>query len=161
LNTRMSSALGEYFDPHSGRFHERVQSLVKKDGELEQVMRRLIGSTDSELCKTLTSHVGAESALMKMLSPKESEGILKALSEAMNKELVAQRECVLKEFSLDHEQSALRRLVHTLTTNHGDVGKALQDKIDAVMGEFSLDKEDSALKRMTDGVAAATNAINT
>jgi len=161
LNTQLTNALREYFDPQSGRFHERVQSLVKKDGDIEQAMRRLIGSNDSELCKTLASHFGNDSALMKILSPKESDGILKALSDAMNKELTDQRECVLKEFSLDNSQSALKRLIDTLTTNHGDVGKALQEKIDVVMKEFSLDKEDSALKRMTEGVAAATNAINT
>lgn len=161
LNTQLTNALREYFDPQSGRFHERIQSLIKKDGDLEQVMRRLIGANDSELCKTLAAHVGNDSALMKILSPKESEGILKALSDAMNKELTVQRECVLREFSLDNEQSALKRLVTTLTANHGDVGKALQDKIDVVMKEFSLDKEDSALKRMTDGVKSATDAINT
>jgi len=161
MNGQLAQALKDYFDPQSGRFHERVQSLVKKDGELEIALRRLIGTDDSELCKTLAQHVGQDSALMKILSPKESDGILKSLTDAMNKELLLQRECVLREFSMDNEQSALKRLVATLTTNHGDLGKALQDKIDTVMKEFSLDKEDSALKRMTDGVTAATKSINT
>lgn len=161
MNDRLANALQDYFDPTNGRFQQRVQSLIKKDGEIETVIKRLIGTSDSELCKTLAAHVGNESALMKILSPKESEGLLQALAETLKSELSHQRDTVLAEFSLDNEKSALKRLVSTLTTNHGDVGRALQEKIDAVMGEFSLDKEDSALKRMTDGVKTATDAINT
>jgi len=39
----LTSALKEYFDPASGRFQERVDRLIKQDGELEQVLKRQIG----------------------------------------------------------------------------------------------------------------------
>ena len=36
MQEKLAGSLKEYFDPASGRFHERVQQLVKQDGELEQ-----------------------------------------------------------------------------------------------------------------------------
>src|SRR4051812_41768441 len=37
IQEKLSTSLKEYFDPQSGRFPERVQQLVKQDGELEQL----------------------------------------------------------------------------------------------------------------------------
>jgi len=45
--------LKEYFDPKSGRLAERLGRLVKRDGELEQVLRRHVGGDSSELAQTL------------------------------------------------------------------------------------------------------------
>jgi hypothetical protein len=49
----MAVSLKEYFDPDSGRFQERVERLVKKDGDLEQLLTQALGA-DSLLGKTLT-----------------------------------------------------------------------------------------------------------
>ena len=76
VQDRVGAQLREYFDPESGRFNERIKRLVSRDGELEQVMRRLVGCEESELTKTLVSHFGEQSPLMKRLSPTESEGLL-------------------------------------------------------------------------------------
>jgi hypothetical protein len=46
-----------------------------------------------------------------------------------------------------------------LTTNHGDVGKALQTKIDTVIKEFSLNEENSALSRLVQNVTHAQRTI--
>ena len=51
--------LKEYFDPNDGRFTERLERLVRRDGELEQVLKRLVGAEDSELQKTLSGYFGS------------------------------------------------------------------------------------------------------
>ena len=66
---------------------------------------------------------------------------------------------MLKEFSLDNKDGALARLLGELTTNHGDVGKALQTKIDTVIKEFSLNEENSALSRLVQNVTRAQRTI--
>ena len=159
VQERLTGSLKEYFDPHSGRFHERVQQLVKPDGELEQLLRRQIGGDDSQLAKTLVGHFGHDSPLMKLLSPNESEGLLKALRETLDKQLEGQRNHVLREFSLDNKEGALARMVSELTNNHGQLTEALAKKVDAVVDEFSLDKEDSALSRMVRNVNRAETTI--
>lgn len=39
IHSNLTSALKDYFDPKSGRFQERVERLIKQDGELEQVLQ--------------------------------------------------------------------------------------------------------------------------
>ncbi len=159
MQEKLAGSLKEYFDPTSGRFHERVQQLIREDGELEQLLRRQIGGEDSELCKTLLAHFGQQSPLMKLLSPHESQGLLQALRQTLETQLTAQRDHVLREFSLDNKQGALARMVGELTANHGRLTESLEKKIGAVAEEFSLDKEDSALSRLVRNVEGAQRTI--
>jgi hypothetical protein len=151
--------LKEYFDPQSGRFHERVEQLVRKDGELEQLLRRQIGGEDSQLCKTLLAHFGQDSPLVKLLSPHESQGLLAALRQTLEAQLAAQRDHVLREFSLDNKEGALARMIGELTSSHGQLTLALEKKIAALVEEFSLDKDDSALSRLVRNVDRAQTTI--
>ena len=64
---------------------------------LERLLRAQVGASDSELARTLAAHVGEQSALMKILRPTETEGILNSLSQAMAKALETHR----KESSQD------------------------------------------------------------
>ena len=159
VHERVSSQLKEYFDPESGRFNERVKRLVSRDGELEQLLRRQIGSEESELSKTLMLHFGERSQLMKLLSPTESEGVISALRGVVEQQLAEQRERVLQEFSLDNAQSALSRLVSEISRNHGLLQRDLQAKLDNVAKEFSLDQENSALSRLVRNVDTAQRTI--
>jgi hypothetical protein len=110
VGDQLSGTLREYFDPKSGRFNERVEALVKNGGELERLLRSQIGTSDSELARTLAAHVGEQSMLMKILKPTETEGILNSLSQVMQKALETQRNAILSEFSLDAQDSALARM---------------------------------------------------
>lgn len=160
VQERLAGALKEYFDPDSGRFSERVKRLVEKDGDLERVLRSQIGGEDSELCKTLTSHFGEQSPLMKLLRPDESQGLLAALRDTVGEQLKVQRDRVLAEFSLDNKDGALARLIHELSEDHGQLSEKLQEKIDEVVKEFSLDEENSALSRLVKNVERAQQTIS-
>lgn len=152
--------LREYFDPQSGRFPERLERLVKEDGELERLLRRQIGADDSALASTLTTHFGADSPLMKALGPDASSGVLASLRLSLEEALGRQRETILKEFSLDNREGALRRLVHELSERHGKLEEGIQGSVDRVVSEFSLDREDSALSRLVGRVERAQHQIS-
>ncbi|MEX2142316.1 MAG: hypothetical protein WD894_23810 [Pirellulales bacterium] len=160
MQQQLAGSLKEYFDPQSGRFHERVERLIKQDGELEQVLRRQIGGTDSELCKTLLNHVGSGSPLLKLLTPDESQGLLGALRAMVDQQLSQQRERVLKEFSLDNKEGALARLVSEIIAGNGQLTCDLQTKIDLIAREFSFDNEASAIKRFDKLLADTRHAVN-
>lgn len=115
LHDRMEGSLKEYFDPQNGRFHERVKRLLGDDGELATLVKRLIDGDNSQLAKTLLTHVGRESPLMKVLDPEQSKGLLATLTSMIEGQLAEQRDHVLKEFSLDNEKSALTKLKKELT----------------------------------------------
>jgi hypothetical protein len=137
LRETVESTLKEYFNPVDGKFTDRVDRLMKKDGELEQLMRSQIGSKDSQLAQTLRTFIGEGSEFVELLSPDESKGFLKALAAAIKKRLDEQRDRLLEQFSLDKEDSALSRLV-----------KRVNESRDEITSEFSLDNEASALFRM-------------
>jgi hypothetical protein len=159
VQEQIESRLKEYFDPQDGRFTDRVRRLTAQDGELSQLIKGYIDGENSLFSRTLVSHVGRESALMRMLDPHQSDGLLATLRALVEAQLTKQRDQLVNEFSLDNKEGALARLVQELSTNHGDVGKALQTKIDAVIKEFSLNEEGSALSRLVQNVSQAQRTI--
>ena len=159
IHFNLTSALKEYFDPSSGRFQERVERLIKQDGDLEQAMRRQVGGDGSELARTLAAHIGESSPLMKLLNPEESNGLIYSIRSTVSTVIDDEQERILGEFSLDNEQSALKRLVKELTEANGKLRTDLAGDIGSVVQEFSLDKEDSALSRLVKRVEAAEETI--
>jgi hypothetical protein len=159
IHTSLTTTLKEYFDPKSGRFQERVDRLIKQDGELEQLLHRQIGTNGSELAATLTAHIGENSPLMKLINPEESDGLVSSIRSVIAGVLKTESDRILTEFSLDNEQSALSRLVGELTEESGKLRKGLAEEVGRVVNEFSLDKEDSALSRLVKRVEAAEETI--
>jgi hypothetical protein len=159
IHTNLTTALSEYFNPTSGRFQERVERLIKQDGDLEQVLRRQISGDGSALANTLASHIGENSPLMKLLNPEESDGLVSSIRSTISAVVNDEQERILREFSLDNEQSALKRLVSELTQANSKLRTDLASEIGNVVKEFSLDKEDSALSRLVKRVEDAENTI--
>ena len=98
--------------------------------------------------------------MMRVLDPQSANGLISLLTRATEATLSEQRERILGEFSLDNHDGALNRLVAELQRNHGDVGRALEERISTVMGEFSLDKQDSALSRLVGRVESAHRQLS-
>ena len=159
VHDRLTVQMKEYFDPQDGRFHERVDRLIKQDGELEALMRRQIGGEDSELTRALARHIGEESELMKILSPEQSDGLLAALTESLEVQLKEQRERILGQFSLDNKEGALARFINELAEQQGEFSGELTERIDGIVDQFSLDDENSALSRLVRNVDRAQKTI--
>ena len=160
MRDQVAQVLDKYFDPSSGQFPQRVKRLVEKDGELERVLREQIAGGDSPLRRTLAEHIGPESRLMRLLSPSDSEGLVKSLEGVLKESLTTQRDRILEQFSLDKEGSALQRLVKELGQNHADISEALQERVGDVVREFSLDDDQSALSKLLRRVDAAQQKIS-
>ena len=160
IDTNMASTLKQYFDPQSGYFTERVERLVKKDGDLEKVLRDQIGDGEnSELARTLAKRIGESSPLMRRLDPKDAESITKSI-EASVKEVLEQEQInILTEFSLDNPNGALSRVVQQLEEKNGKFGGNIEKQIKEAVREFSLDDENSALSRLVKKVEDAKNRI--
>jgi hypothetical protein len=137
MTERLSSTLTQYLDPQSGVLPQRLQSLMRKDGELDQLLRSHVGADDSLLARSLSSHLGEGSPIFKLLSPTDASGLLVQLTKTLEEALVDQRKHILREFSLDQEGSALSRLV----------------------GEFSLDDDKSAFSRLSRMLSATSDQI--
>lgn len=160
LVQQLTASLKEYFDPGNGRFNERIERLIRHDGELEQLLRRQVGADSSELVRTLSAHIGANSPLMQVLHPQASDGLLSTIGAAVSTTLSDQRERILHEFSLDNKDGALSRLVAELNQQHAQASGSLAERIQTVVSEFSLDRDDSALSRLVRRVEQAQKQIS-
>ena len=126
MTERLASTMTQYFDPQHGALPQRLQALMRQDGELERLLRSHVGANDSVLAKSLASHFGEGSAILKLLSPSDAGGLRAQLVKSIEDALAEQRKHILREFSLDQKDSALSRL----------------------FAEFSMDDEGSALARL-------------
>lgn len=159
LTENLSSSLKQYFDPNSGQLPQRLDRLLKRDGELESLLGRHLGNNGSTLAQTLATYVGENSALLKVLSPDQSQGIVAALTEVISTALEQQRDHVLRQFSLDEDDSALSRLVQKVLDANGSFRADLSKDLTKLCGEFSLDNENGALARLVRQVDRAQRSI--
>jgi hypothetical protein len=137
MTERLASTLGQYLDPKSGVLPQRLESLVQKGGEIDRLMLAHVGADDSVVARSLAMHLGDGSPVFKMLSPDAASGLRAQLTKTIEESLADQRKHILREFSLDHEGSALKRL----------------------LAEFSLDRDESALARLKKEVLSTIDKL--
>ena len=157
---KLGTTLREYFDPSDGRFTERVERLVKSDGDLERLMRDQIVRTQQALAETLAVHIGEQSALVRLLSPTEDNQLLQRLRERVEQAVQSRSDAILREFSLDNPEGALARLLRELGDKHGKLTENLTGRIDEVIEEFSLDSHNSALSRLVRQVELTQKSLS-
>jgi hypothetical protein len=138
LNHELTQTLTRYLDPQTGTLPQKLSALTGQGGDLERLLKAHLGADDSTLARSLAASLGDKSPVFRLLSPNESTGLKAQLEVALKGALEEQRKAVVKEFSLDNEQSALSRLV-----------KRVEDAQKQITQEFTLDNEQSALTRMT------------
>src|SRR5262249_28823981 len=149
-------ALRQFFDPASGELPRRLESLLKQDGDLERFLRQHVGPDSSTLAKTLDQHL---EPLMQLLDPDEGQGLKVRMESMLHAVLDDERNRILREFSLDSDESALSRLLRKVTENNGQLTGDVKALVDELAGEFSLDKPDSVLSRLVKKVEEAEGLI--
>jgi hypothetical protein len=160
IDSKIAGSLKLYFDPQSGHFTERVERLVRKDGDLETVLRQQIGDGESsELARTLARRIGESSPLMRRLDPQDAAGIARSIETSVKEVLDSEQNRILGEFSLDNESGALTRVVAQLGLTNDKLQGNIEKQIKAAVHEFSLDDENSALSRLVRKVEEAKDRI--
>ncbi len=156
LTGNLAGALKQYFDKDSGDLPRRLESLLKQDGDLEQFLRQHLGPESSIPTRTLDQHL---QPILKLLDPADAQGVQARIQQLLDNAVEDQRNQVLREFSLDSEDSALSRLLRKVTDENGKFTKDVRALVDELAEEFSLDKEDSALSRLVKKVEDAQGLI--
>lgn len=155
----IGSLLEKYFDVNDGALPQRIDRLVRKDGDLETLLSRYINGDESALSNSLKQHLGADSPLLQTLSMDRGKGLLGALNNVITDSVRSRNEAIIREFTLDNENSALSRLVSRVTDENGQLRKEFSDDIRQLRKEFSLDNEDGSLCRLVRQVEQSRRAI--
>jgi hypothetical protein len=159
LSHAVARTMQQYLDPASGSLPQRIERLTKPDGDLDAMLAKHIHGDQSTIAQTLAKHIGEQSPIFKLLSPKQSDGLLVALTETLKTALDGQRDQVLEQFSLDQKESALSRLLAEVMTANGKLRTDLAEDVGKMVDEFSLDNEDGALCRLVTRVEQAQATI--
>lgn len=159
MEEQVTGTLSHYFDPASGLFAARVESLVKDDGDLARVIQGQVGRVHQDMGNLLDNFLGENSNFLALLDPTEGNKLLAAMRQTVDEVARAEKDAIVAEFSLDSPDSALSRLVRELNERHGSLTQALGAQITDVVGEFSLDRPDSALSRLVGRVEQAQRSI--
>jgi hypothetical protein len=158
-SSSVARLLGAYLDPATGSLPQRLEQLTKRDGEIELLLAKHLDGDRSTIAQTLARQVGQESALFKILSPTQADGLVATLSRAIDEALRLQREDVLREFSRDRPESALSRLVADITKANGALRGELAGDVAAVTGALSLENDQGPLARFVARVEKAQRSI--
>jgi hypothetical protein len=159
LEQGVTSSLSHYFDPRQGKFVERVERLVKSDGDLASLMKSQVQSAEQSLTKVFEQFIGDNSQLIKVLDPSGDNQLVSTLQRTLDGVVQAQNVAILNQFSLDNKDGALTRFLSELGEKHGDLHTALQGNLKEVVAEFSLDRPDSALSRLVQRVETAQKSL--
>lgn len=151
--------LKRFFDPESGLLPQRLENLTKEGGELETLLGRHLEGDGSTISRVLEEYVGKGSELFRVLSPEQKDGLLATLKKEVESALEAQRQVILRQFSLDDKESALSRLIAGVTDSNGDLRKELAGDIELLKSEFSLDNEDGVLTRMSQMISRTQRQV--
>jgi hypothetical protein len=160
ITADLTGALRQYFDPTTGALPQRIEDLLRNDGELDRALRTHLAPENSTIARALATHLGEESPLFKLLSPSDAGGLKVQISMMLQSVLEEQQGNILKEFSLDNKESALSRLIAELEVSNGELSTDFKTQVDGLVDEFSLDKPDSALSRLVAKVEATQKAIS-
>lgn len=155
----VANSLEQFLDPRTGLLPQRLENLVRRDGELDALLARHLSGDGSELARTLALHVGERSPLFRLFSPSHADGFLLTLSRTIEQALQEHLKRVLAEFSLDTADSALTRLVREILDANGKLKEEFQSDLAAVVEQFSLDAPGSALSRLVAQVDRASREI--
>ncbi|MDF2461773.1 MAG: hypothetical protein K0Q43_8 [Ramlibacter sp.] len=156
---RVTNSLSHYFDPKEGKFVERVERLVKSDGDLATVVQLQVQGARESLSKVFEQFIGENSQLLKVLDPSGENQLVMALQRTLDTVVQTQNAAILGQFSLDNKDSALTRFLSELAAKHGDLNTALSRNMSEVVAEFSLDRPDSALSRLVNRVETAQRSL--
>jgi hypothetical protein len=125
---------------------------IQREGErilvaVREALTSHTSATTTGLAETLARQVGQESALFKLLSPQQADGLVATLSRAVGEALRVQRDEVLREFSrqfsLDQEGSAICKLMGAVGA-FGESNARFQSDVRATLETFKVRREEAA-----------------
>ncbi len=149
MKTDLKTELGRYLDKEGGVLPLHLTMLTADGGPLQQMLLAHIGqATDSTLQKVLAVNFGPASPLMKALNPTDAAGLKLQLENMVRAELDGQRLKITREFSMDFEDSALRKLLKRLEDKQLSLGEGLNAQVNKMVDQLTLDNEGGALSRM-------------
>lgn len=106
----LRSNLEEHFKPDSGSLAISFDGFLGEKGILAQLFNQYFGVDGGKVARLMQDHIGPSSGFAKALDPTNKESVISRIEDSVKKHLQEKSDEIIKQFSLDHEDSALTRL---------------------------------------------------
>jgi hypothetical protein len=110
FKNHLKSNLEEHFKPDSGSLAKSFEGFLGEKGILAQLFNQYFGVDGGKIARLMQDHIGPSSGFAKSLDPTNKESVISRIEDSVKKHLQEKSDEIVKQFSLDHEDSALTRL---------------------------------------------------
>jgi hypothetical protein len=110
FQTETTTKLEEYFKAGSGSVPRSLDGLFGEKGTITQLFKQYFGADEGKVLRLLQDQVGPTSQFSKSLDPNNKQGVISRIEEVVKVNLQQKSEEIVKQFSLDKEDSALSRM---------------------------------------------------
>ena len=85
MRKEVNDVMTNFFDPKSGVFEKRIDTLLKGSdgGELGRLLEEKLKGPEGPLQSSLNQFLGSESQFTKKLDPKNTEGVVQVMKETI------------------------------------------------------------------------------
>jgi hypothetical protein len=151
--------LARYFDPRDGQVVRRLESFLRDEGDLARTMERYLAPEHGALAQTLARELGENSALLRRLSPSDSEGVIYLLESKLREALEENQAEVARALDPLAEDGAVARFLHALRKQLADADKDRTEQLALATKALDANDENSLLSRLVRETALAGTAV--
>jgi len=144
----IESVLKRYFDDADGEVGKRLTAFLADEGVLHRLLKEHVGGERSVLAETLAHHVGANSELLRRLSPSDKEGVVQVIEERVRTVLDDNHRALMNALDPLAENGAVAKLLRTL---RDDLEKAQAHggrQLEKAVAALDANDEGSAISRL-------------
>jgi len=120
----LKTKLEDYFKSGSGTVPRSLDIFFGDNGTLSSMLNKYFNSDGGKLQQLIQDQIGPSSTFVKSLDPSNKESYLSKLEEFIKNHLQEKTDNIIREFSLDTNDSALSRLQQTLLNKVGEIQQA-------------------------------------
>lgn len=126
---------------------------------LEQQLQEYVAPENSMLAMTLAKQVGESSPLFRILSPTDSEGMVKVLEGQLQKVLADSKEEFDRALDPATPDSPISRFLNNLKEELRGSGVALDEKLNKALSALDSNDEDSLLSKLVRDTQIAQESL--
>lgn len=153
--------LKRYFDPKDGQVAVRIEGFLKDGGELTRAMEKYLAPEHGALARTLACELGANSPLLKRLSPTDHEGIVHVLETRIGQVLEQNQSSMAKALDPLQEDGAVARFLGMLRRDLEQADNDRTKQLATVMKALDANDDASLLSRLMRETQSARMAFVT
>lgn len=157
--SNLVQVLARFFDPRDGQVVTRLEGFLRDGGDLAKTMDRFLAPEHGALAQTLARELGENSALLKRLSPTDSEGVVFLLEAKLREALTENQAEVARALDPVAEDGAVARFLRALRLELEKADNDRSKQLALATKALDANDENSLLSRLMRETAAAKNAF--